>query len=99
MAEFEWDPEKESLNIRKHVVPLTTASLIWNGALYERPDNHRDYGESRFVAFGTAEGRVLAVVYTPRGEARRIISARRANAREKACYEAEIEGRGRSSPD
>lgn len=99
MADFEWDPVKESLNLQNHYVDFTTASLIWDHPVLKRPDNRRDYGESRFVAFGAVENRILAVVFTWRGEARRIISARKANPRERRLFEEEIRRRGRSPPD
>lgn len=98
MDNFEWDQNKESRNIRKHHLDFTTASLIWDGPVFERPDNRCDYGEVRIVSFGEVQGRVLVVVFTWRREARRIISARRANAREKAFYEAEIKRRSRPPP-
>jgi uncharacterized DUF497 family protein len=31
MADFEWDPNKETHNLRKHDVDFRTASLIWDG--------------------------------------------------------------------
>jgi uncharacterized DUF497 family protein len=99
MADFEWDPQKESLNVAKHGIDFTTASLIWDGPVYEKLDDRHDYGESRFLVLGIAENRVLAVVYTPRGDARRIISTRRAKAREKSLYEEEILRRGAAAPD
>lgn len=99
MADFEWDSKKESLNVRNHGVDFTTAALIWNDFVSERPDNRRDYGEARLVAFGIAESRILAVVYTPRAEARRIISARIAHRRERRHYEEEIARRGRPPQD
>lgn len=99
MAEFEWDQRKESQNIRKHGIDFTTASLIWDGFVFERPDDRRNYGENRFVVFGCADNRILAVVYTPRGANRRIISARVAHRRERSLYEEEITRRGRAPPD
>jgi uncharacterized DUF497 family protein len=93
VADFKWDPKKEFQNVEKHGIDFTTASLIWDGFVVERPDN-RDYGEPRFIAFGVAEGRVLAVVYTPRETVRRIISARIAARRERRFYEEEVDRRG-----
>jgi uncharacterized DUF497 family protein len=90
MADFGWDPRKESLNFRKHQIDFTTASLIWNGHVMERIDNRRNYGEVRFQAFGVVNDHVLTVIYTWRGETRRIISARRANVREKDLFTAEL---------
>jgi uncharacterized DUF497 family protein len=99
MADFEWDSKKESLNAHKHGIDFTTASLIWEDFVSERLDGRRDYGEARIVAFGVSEKRVLAVVFTWRGLARRIISARVANSRERKLYEEEIAYRGRPPPD
>ena len=96
MADFEWDPKKESLNVEKHHLDFTTASQIWNG---EKIDNRRDYRETRVIATGQADGSVLVVVYTRRGEKRRIISARKANSREKRLFEEEITRRGRAPSD
>ncbi len=98
MAEFEWDSEKESLNIEKHGIDFSTAKLIWDGYSLERIDNRREYGEVRFQAFGLAENHILTVIFTWRGETRRIISARRANFRERKLFEAEIAKHGRSPP-
>ncbi|HYZ43058.1 MAG TPA: BrnT family toxin [Stellaceae bacterium] len=92
-------PGKESLNVEKHGVDFTTATQIWNGPLVEKIDARRDYREIRIIATGIAEGRLLVVVYTWRGERRRIISARKANSRERGRYEEEIAQRGRAPPD
>jgi uncharacterized protein len=94
MAGFEWDPAKEARNIRDRRIDFTTASLIWQGRVYEKIDDRRDYGEVRVFALGKTDGHILAVVFTWRGENRRIISARRAKARERRLYEAEIRRTG-----
>jgi uncharacterized protein len=50
-------------------------------------DNRKDYGEERFIILCPLDGRMLHVTYTARGTAARIISARRANKRERRYYE------------
>ncbi len=75
MDHFEWDHDKEAQNIFKHAIDFATASLIWQGSVHERIDDRRDYGETRFQAFGTVGNRVLTVIFTWRGTIRRIISA------------------------
>ncbi len=50
-------------------------------------DRRRDYGEDRFQVIGTINERTYVVVYTMRGMATRIISARKANTREIRNYE------------
>ena len=99
MADFEWDPDKETLNIEKRNLDFATASHIWDGSIVEKIDERRDYGETRIIATGEFDGRVLVVLYTWRGETRRIISARKANSREKRRYKEEIAHRGRAPPD
>lgn len=97
MDSFDWDLNKEAQNIRKHRIDFTTASLIWEGPAIERVDDRRDYGETRIVATGEISGRLAVVVYTWRGTVRRIISARKANSREKMRYEAAILKRHRAA--
>ncbi len=99
MADFQWDSEKESLNIEKHRLDFETASQIWVSQIIEKVDDRRDYGENSIIATGEEDGCFLVVVYTWRGEARRIISARKANSREKRLFEDEIARRGRAPPE
>jgi uncharacterized protein len=99
MADFEWDPEKDSLNIQKHGIDFATAKLIWDDPVFERIDHRHDYGEVRFQAFGVAENHILTVIFTWRGEVRQIISARRANFREKRFFETKIPKLGGPPPD
>ena len=49
-------------------------------------DDRRDYGEDRFITVGFLDGTMVVLVWTPRDEAYRIISMRKANEREKALY-------------
>lgn len=89
MAEFEWDPNKEERNILDRGLDFRTASRIWEGPVLEKVDARHDYGETRIMAFGKVNGRLMAVLYTWRGGNRRIISARKANGREQRRFEAE----------
>jgi uncharacterized DUF497 family protein len=50
-------------------------------------DNRRDYGETRFVALGNLDARLHVLCYTETAVGIRIISFRRANAREVRRYE------------
>lgn len=60
-------------------------SSIRNGSLVQ--DRRWDYGEDRYRVLGMIEERVYIVVYTVRGSVIRIISARKANAKEVGDYE------------
>ena len=99
MANYEWDARKEQINLRKHHFDFTTATLIWDGPVIEKIDDRRDYGETRIIAAGEVSGCIIVVVYTWRGRIRRIISARKANSREKRLFEEEIRRRDRSPRD
>ncbi len=83
---FEWDAGKNAANIAKHGIDFADACRIFEGPVLERIDDRRDYGETRFAAVGAVEGREPYVVSTPRGQSRRIISARRANGHEREAY-------------
>ena len=84
---FEWDESKCLANLQKHGIDFIRAKEIWWGDVLEVPSPQEDHGEKRYLAYGRLEGRVVAVVYTWRGEARRIISARRARDYEREAYQ------------
>jgi len=50
-------------------------------------DDRKDYGETRYVAYGLVGARLHALVFTPRGDALHVISFRKANQREVRNYE------------
>ena len=83
---FEWDERKDAGNLAKHGVSFAEAVAVFDGPILRSRDDRRNYGENRFVACGSAAGRILIVVYTVRGERIRIISARRAKRREREAY-------------
>ncbi len=86
-VEFEWDPKKAEANRRKHGIEFLDAVIVFDDDRgITLLDEHLT--EERYVTFGSdAEGRVLAVSYGLRGNRIRIISARKATARERAKYE------------
>jgi uncharacterized DUF497 family protein len=49
-------------------------------------DTRQGYAEDRFISVGLLDARLVVIVWTPRGEVRRIISMRKANEREKNFY-------------
>ncbi|MGH9358226.1 MAG: BrnT family toxin [Terriglobia bacterium] len=87
-VDYEWDPGKAKLNLRKHGIRFadSVAALEDEFALTVRDSFSEP--EERWVTLGRdAFGRLLIVVYTWRGERIRLISARRATARERRQYE------------
>ncbi len=82
--EYEWDNTKRQASLEKHVVDFTAIeSFEWAGATIIPSDRH---GESRWLALGYIGETLYALAYTIRGENTRIISLRRANARERRRY-------------
>jgi uncharacterized DUF497 family protein len=89
-VDFEWDEAKRRANILKHGIDFVDAIEIFAGDVIETEDRRRDYGERRLVVSGEREGEVLRIIYTWRGQRRRIISARRARQNERRAYYAGI---------
>ena len=87
---FEWDRRKNRGNEKKHGIRFEQAARIFQGPTVERIDDRKDYGETRICVFGVYDDTVLAVVYTWRGENRRIISARRASSAETRKYRRKV---------
>ena len=86
--DFEWDAAKAEENLRKHGVDFPAATHVFHD-LYrlEEEDTRLPYGETRIAVIGMVGEQVLVVIYTPRGERIRIISARKANRRERRAYD------------
>jgi hypothetical protein len=81
-----WDDRKNRTNARKHAIRFGDAVTVWNDFVVERLDDAFDYGEDRFLALGLMNGIEIVVIYTDRGETRRIISARKADPGERQIY-------------
>lgn len=85
---FVWDREKAEINLRKHGVSFEVASAIFFDPLIHLYRSEMLGGEKRETAIGATEGwRLLAVVYTFRQEAIRVISARPVTPGERRLYE------------
>lgn len=86
---FEWDPAKARANLRKHGVSFTEALTVFKDPLGRLvPDLRHSVGEDRFALLGVSEqNRILAVMFTERGERIRLFSARLATKSERRSYE------------
>jgi len=84
---FTWDPTKAEANRRKHGVDFADAvEVLYDPQALTMADDHPE--EERYITTGTDTiSRVLTVAYTWRQSTLRIISARKATARERAQYE------------
>ena len=86
---FQWDEKKAAANLRKHGVSFREATSVFYDLLSATGDDpDHSYSEKSSVTFGlSSSGRHLIVGYTDRGDAIRIITARKATGAERNIYE------------
>ncbi len=87
--EFEWDPNKETVNLLKHQVSFTEAATVLGDSLSTTvPDPDHSIGELRYITVGlSSRGRLLIVAHGERQQRIRIISARKLTRNERRIYE------------
>ena len=86
--EFEWDEGKSDACFARRGFDFAYAlRAFFDPDRLIRKDSRWDYGEDRYQLLGAIEDRIFFVVYTVRGAAIRIISARKASQREVRDYE------------
>lgn len=86
---FEWDDEKARANIKKHGIDFETAAKVFaDENRLEIYDEKHSEDEDRYITIGMIDNVacVVMVVYTERGEAVRLISARKATSQERRMY-------------
>ena len=81
-----FDSAKRAKTLLERGLDFARAREVFEGVTVTNDDNRLDYGEERRVTMGYLDGRVVVVVWTPRGRARRVISMRKANEREIAKF-------------
>jgi uncharacterized DUF497 family protein len=96
---FEFDPAKSEKNERERGLPFAAASRLFEGLRLEWRDERKDYGEIRVNTLGEIEDRVFFASFTRREGAIRIVSFRKANARETRRYREHFETRSESGAD
>jgi uncharacterized DUF497 family protein len=87
-VDIEYDPVKRDWTLRERGLDFTDAAEIFEGFNLTFEDDREDYGEERFVTFGRIGSKIVACVWTRRGDARRIISLRKAEKDEREIYNA-----------
>ena len=81
-----FDAAKREKTLRERGLDFARAHEVFDGLTITLPDQRQDYGEPRFITAGWLDERLIVLVWTPRGLARRIISMRKANEREIDKY-------------
>lgn len=83
---IEFDPGKRAETLAARGLDFARAGEVFADRHFTDEDRRGDYRESRYITTDPLDGRLVVMVWTPRGEARRIISLRKANEREPARY-------------
>jgi len=84
--QIEFDPAKRDLTLATRQLDMARAVEIFEGITYTVEDDRKPYGEARWLCVGYLDDRMVVMVWTGRGNIRRIISLRKANGREQAFY-------------
>jgi hypothetical protein len=85
-VQIEFDPDKRAKTLSERGLDFARAGEVFAGRHFTAEDSREDYSEPRYITLGKLDGRMVVMVWTPRGEVRRIVSMRKANEREQARY-------------
>ena len=77
-----FDRTKRDKTLKERGLDFRLAREVFSTTHLTRADDRREYGEPRFITAGRLGERIVVIVWTPRGRARRVISMRKANERE-----------------
>jgi uncharacterized DUF497 family protein len=81
-----YDRAKREQTLRTRGMDFKDAKHVFAGRTLDREDDRVDYGEVRMQTVGYLNGRMVMIVWTLRGAARRIISMRKCNAKEQKKF-------------
>ena len=84
--DISFDPLKRAIALRDRGLDFADAGEMFMGRTLTIRDDRQDYGEDRYITAGYLKGRAVVVVWTPRGDNRRIISMRHAHAAEEKTW-------------
>lgn len=85
---FEWDDDKNTLNVEKHGIEFEDVTEAFNDPSSFEYRSAGQHPEQRCVLIGMVRARLIAVIYTIRGSRIRIISARAARREERKLWNA-----------
>ncbi|MCB5362674.1 BrnT family toxin [Pusillimonas sp. CC-YST705] len=87
-----YDSAKRVKTLEERGLDMRLAGQVFVGKHFTAQDTRLNYGEPRYISIGEVSERVVVLVWTPRGRARRIISMRKANVREQTKYAEYLDG-------
>ncbi len=81
-----FDEHKRNETLAVRGLDFNDAPQVFLSEMFQMHDNRVDYGEQRFISVGILNERTVVVVWTKRGNTRRIISMRHAHDKETRRY-------------
>lgn len=87
---IEFDTEKREKTLVERGLDFADSAKVFADLHFVARDDRFDYGEERFITVGYLGDRIVVLVWTPRNDARRIISMRYANEREISRYKKQL---------
>ncbi|PMS37522.1 BrnT family toxin [Trinickia symbiotica] len=81
-----FDRAKRDATFQDRGLAFEDTATVFEGNTLDMVDDRFDYGEERIVTVGRLGGRMVIVVWTQRGDARHVISMRKANEREEKRF-------------
>ena len=88
---IEFDVDKRNKTLQERGFDFNRADEVFVDRHFTAEDLREEYNEIRYITVGKLDDRMVVLVWTPRGESRRIISMRKANEREQARYANRLE--------
>ena len=83
---IEFDDVKREITLFVRGLDMARANEVFALSHMDQLDDRKNYGETRMITFGYLDHLQVVLVWTYRGNTRRIISLRRANEREIKKY-------------
>lgn len=91
---IQYDPSKRQSTLERRGLDFESIREVFDGFYLVREDGRKDYGETRYVMLGALGDKPVVCVWTPRGNAVRVISMRIADDEEREIYRQELERSG-----
>ena len=85
--EISFDPVKRAWALAERGLDFADADKVFAGTVFEFEDERVAYPERRYSTIGMLEDRMVVVIWVDAEDGRRVISMRKANARERPRFE------------
>jgi uncharacterized protein len=89
-----FDPAKRGATLKHRGLDFADAAEVFAGDFVVIPDDRRHYRELRLISAGFLRGRMVVMVWTPRGDARHIISMRYCHGKEEKVWRKRMDRSG-----